>query len=86
MVSMKEPAVVSRFFAGFLDFKTCFRVGTTAILFSSSVPRAGVSENGNRWLYTYIPGLITGKEPMLSQRSTQHGSLNPPDRVPTQNW
>ncbi len=49
--------------------------GTTKILFSSSLPRAGVSKNGNRWLYTYITGLITSKKRMLSQRSTQHWSL-----------
>jgi hypothetical protein len=36
----------------------------------------GVAENGNRWLYTQITGLITIKEPVLLERTAQHW-LNP---------
>jgi hypothetical protein len=70
---MKEQAVLSRFFARFFDFQTCFRVGSRGgyyknIIFQFSSEGKGFRK-WNRRLYTFITGLITSKERMLSQRT-----------------
>ncbi len=55
------------FFSGSLTFrffsKSVSGAGTTKILFSGRFWGRGFQKMGNCWLYTYITGLITVKEP-----------------------
>lgn len=77
---MKDPAVLSRFFARFFDFKTCFQVGARGgyhknIIFQFSSEGKGFKKWEPLVIYLYNRSDITSKKQMLSQRSTQHWSL-----------
>ncbi len=77
---MKEPAVLSRFFARFFDHKTCFRVGSRGEYHKNIVFQFGSEA---RVFRKWEPPVIYIYD-WLSQRSTQHWSLThqigyPPD-------
>jgi hypothetical protein len=87
---MKDPAVLSRFFSRFFDFKTCFQVGARGgyhkhIIFQFTSEGRGFKKWEPLVIYLYNRSDNQQKTDAVSKK---HPTLvfNPPDQVPAQHW